>query len=74
MAELTKWFLAYYGPATDNSYDLGAALFRWKNFYLAGNATIGGTVTVASIALTTATNFVFNNDELISHNDDVVFT
>jgi len=120
MSELAKWFNAYYGPAVDDSYDLGAVSFRWKNFYLSGavvsdtttgvkfgtaatqklgffNATPivqpsattdlrqalvdlgliasggGGESFIGTLQLTTGTNFLFWEDDLLGYEDDVLF-
>jgi hypothetical protein len=43
-------------PTTDATYDLGSALFKFRDFYLSRNATIGGTTTLGGLTLTWPTS------------------
>ena len=36
-------------PSVNNTYDLGSTAYKWKDFYLAGNATIAGTLNTTGI-------------------------
>lgn len=38
-----------------------------------GNISTTGTVSAGTLEVTSGTNFIFDNDELISYDDDVVF-
>lgn len=37
---------AYLRPGTNNTNDLGTSSYKWKDAYIAGNASVGGTLTV----------------------------
>lgn len=55
------------GLLAPGNYGLGG------NLVTGSTLTISGTATVATLALTSGTNFVFHNDELMALRDDVVF-
>lgn len=40
-------------PGTTNTYDLGSSSLKWKDFYMAGNASIGGTLAVTGASTLT---------------------
>lgn len=73
MAETYKFYNEWFQPATDGGADLGHPSFRWNDLYLKGAVTIAGSATISVLKVLDQTNFVFNNDQIISHNDDLVF-
>ena len=55
-------------PAINDTYDLGAPLFRWQDLYLSGDVAVGGTQTVAGDLIVSGTN---SSDNLVTNSLDV---
>ena len=61
------------GVATTNTVDLGTSSLKFKDFYLAGNASIGGTLGVTSTATFTGA-VIFNGNATIGDADTDTIT